>query len=121
MTKNTVRRTYTYPDGSIYVGQLENDCFSGQGSMTLANGDTYVGEFKDDEFNGQGTYTFGPTPSGLEINTLVGTKMAKEMVKELIFSQMERRKQAFGKVVSFKGLLLRLKWWKMLILTKLGR
>ena len=30
------------------------------------------------------------TPSGLEINTLVGTKMAKKMVKELIFSQMER-------------------------------
>lgn len=31
----------TWPDGSSYIGQFENDKMSGRGRMTQANGDVY--------------------------------------------------------------------------------
>ena len=36
---------------------IEGNCVDGQGTYTYANGSTYVGEFKNSRRNGQGTYT----------------------------------------------------------------
>ena len=53
--------TYTYPDGTKYVGEFRDDKKNGQGTYTFPNGAKYVGEFRDGNRNGQGIYTF---PSG---------------------------------------------------------
>ena len=37
---------------------IKGDCNNGYGTYTYANGSKYVGEWKDDKENGQGTYTF---------------------------------------------------------------
>ena len=50
--------TYTYANGSKYVGEYKNGKIYGQGTYTWANGNKYVGEFKDAKRNGLGTYTF---------------------------------------------------------------
>ena len=55
--------TYTWPDGTRYVGEWQDDKSTGQGTTTWGPesewfGDTYVGEFIDGQFNGQGTYTY---------------------------------------------------------------
>ncbi len=50
--------TYTYEDGSTYVGDFKDDMFHGQGTYIFADGSTYVGNFKDNLFHGQGTYIF---------------------------------------------------------------
>jgi hypothetical protein len=54
--------TYTYEDGSKYVGEWMHDERHGQGTLTYGPnsewaGDRYVGEHKDG-LHGQGTYTF---------------------------------------------------------------
>jgi len=54
--------TYTYSDGSKYVGEWKDGNLNGQGTLTYGPnskwaGDKYVGEFKDDKRHGQGTYT----------------------------------------------------------------
>jgi hypothetical protein len=51
--------TYTWPDGDKYVGEFKDDKFHGQGTKTWPNGEKYVGEWKNDKFHGQGTYTWG--------------------------------------------------------------
>ena len=50
--------TYTWANGTIYVGEWKGGEQSGQGTLTWANGDKYVGERKDNESTGQGTYTW---------------------------------------------------------------
>jgi len=50
--------TYTYDDGSKYVGEWKDDKQHGQGTYTWPGGDTYIGEYKDNKKHGQGTYTF---------------------------------------------------------------
>lgn len=47
----------TYPDGSTYKGELENNKKNGKGVLNLSNGDVYTGHWKDDGIYGQGTYT----------------------------------------------------------------
>lgn len=47
----------TYPDGSTYKGELENNKKNGKGVLNLFNGDVYTGHWKDDGIYGQGTYT----------------------------------------------------------------
>ena len=37
---------------------IKGDCINGYGTYTYANGSKYVGEWKDGKENGQGTYTF---------------------------------------------------------------
>ena len=37
---------------------IKGDCNNGYGTYTYANGSKYVGEWKDGKENGQGTYTF---------------------------------------------------------------
>ena len=49
--------TYSYPDGSVYVGQWKNDQFNGQGTFTYSDGSVYVGQWKNGQRNGQGVYT----------------------------------------------------------------
>ena len=39
--------TYTWPDGSKYVGEFKLGLFHGQGTLTYTDGRQYVGEFKD--------------------------------------------------------------------------
>ncbi|WP_178131190.1 serine/threonine-protein kinase [Reyranella sp. CPCC 100927] len=51
-------RSFTYPDGSRYVGTLSNGKRNGQGTYTYANGDRYVGAWQNDDMHGQGVYTF---------------------------------------------------------------
>lgn len=51
--------TFTYSDGSQYVGEFRENEPNGQGIKTLPNGDKYVGEFKQGTFNGRGTLTYG--------------------------------------------------------------
>lgn len=53
--------TYTYPDGSVYVGQWKNDKLHGQGTFTYSDGSVYVGQWEKSQRNGQGTFT---RPSG---------------------------------------------------------
>jgi hypothetical protein len=49
--------TYTYADGSEYVGQLKNGKPHGQGTKIEFTGSgEYVGQFKDGKFHGKGTY-----------------------------------------------------------------
>ena len=49
--------TYTWADGSIYVGEYKNDKYHGNGTYTYANGNKYIGEWKNDKKDGNGTYT----------------------------------------------------------------
>ena len=39
------------------TGCFDGNCINGQGTYTWADGSTYVGEWKDDKQHGQGTYT----------------------------------------------------------------
>jgi len=55
--------TFSYPDGSVYVGQWNNGKLDGQGTFSHADGSVYVGQWKDnmkngDRFDGQGTHTY---------------------------------------------------------------
>jgi formylglycine-generating enzyme required for sulfatase activity len=48
--------TYSFPDGSLYVGQWKNEKFDGQGTFTYSEGSVYVGQWKNSKRNGRGTY-----------------------------------------------------------------
>ena len=50
--------TYTYSDGSEYVGEWKDNNQYGQGTYYYASGGKYVGEWKDGERQGQGTITW---------------------------------------------------------------
>ena len=50
--------TYTFADGSVYVGEYRDNNRTGQGTYTYASGDVYVGEYRDASMHGQGTFTF---------------------------------------------------------------
>ena len=48
--------TYTFPDGSVYEGQLRDGLPHGFGKRVLTTGDIYEGEFKAGKFDGFGKY-----------------------------------------------------------------
>jgi hypothetical protein len=50
--------TFTYPDGSAYVGEFKDSKYNGQGKLSYTDGSKYVGEFKNNLPNGQGTLTY---------------------------------------------------------------
>ena len=50
--------SFTYEDGSYYVGEFKNDQRHGQGTYIYASGSRYEGEFKNNKPNGQGAYYF---------------------------------------------------------------
>ena len=56
------RGTYTWSDGTKYVGEFKYGEANGQGTSTWANGewagDKYVGQFENGTFHGKGTYTW---------------------------------------------------------------
>ncbi len=56
-TSKTVYKTITYPDGSSYKGEFENNLKNGKGVLKLSNGDVYNGYWKNNDIYGQGTYT----------------------------------------------------------------
>ena len=59
-TKHNCQGTYTWADGSKYVGEYKDGERNGQGTYTYENGSKYVGEFKNGEITGQATQTWGP-------------------------------------------------------------
>ena len=58
----TGKGTFTWADGSKYVGEFKNGEKHGHGTLTYKKGkykgDKYVGKWKYDVFHGKGTYTF---------------------------------------------------------------
>jgi len=48
--------TFTWGDGSKYVGEFKDDRRNGQGTFTAASGEKYVGQWKDDQWDGFGTF-----------------------------------------------------------------
>lgn len=48
--------TYTFENGSKYVGGFVNGNFNGRGTYYFENNDKYMGEYKDGNRHGQGTY-----------------------------------------------------------------
>jgi hypothetical protein len=51
--------TYTWADGSSYVGESKDGKKHGQGTFTSPiKGENYRGEYRDGEMNGQGTHTW---------------------------------------------------------------
>ena len=50
--------TFTFPDGSKYVGEYKDGKISGQGTFTWADGEQYVGDWKEGLIHGQGTNFF---------------------------------------------------------------
>ncbi len=51
-------QTITYPDGSVYKGNVENGVRSGHGRLTISDGRIYVGMWKNDKYEGDGTFTW---------------------------------------------------------------
>ena len=45
--------TYTYAQGSKYVGEFKNDAFNRQGNLAYADGTVQEGKWKDDKFVGK--------------------------------------------------------------------
>lgn len=48
----------TYPDGTTYNGEWEDNKRHGQGIYTYRNGDYYDGEWKEGRKHGKGRYVF---------------------------------------------------------------
>jgi hypothetical protein len=48
--------TFTYTDGSKYIGEYKGGKPNGQGIYVYSNGSKYVGGLQDDKFNGQGIW-----------------------------------------------------------------
>lgn len=51
-------KTYTFPNGDIYVGQMKNGKFDGHGVYTYANGQKYDGEWREGQMEGRGTFSW---------------------------------------------------------------
>lgn len=47
-----------HSSGQMYVGEIRDGKWNGQGTYTWPNGDKYVGEYRDGTPNGQGTYSW---------------------------------------------------------------
>ena len=62
--------TNTYANGNEYVGEFRYGARHGHGTYTYASGDKYVGEYQDGKMHGQGTLTWadGTKKTGCFIN-----------------------------------------------------
>tara|TARA_B110000211_G_C14057129_1_gene543875 strand:+ start:796 stop:1650 length:855 start_codon:yes stop_codon:yes gene_type:complete len=78
--------TYTWPDGSQYIGQWEGGAMNGRGTHIWASGSKYVGQFKGDIMYGRGTVTW---PSG---NKYTGQVKGQKLDGEGTFSWPDGRK-----------------------------
>lgn len=47
-----------YADKTVYQGEWKNGLWNGKGKLIYPDGDLYDGEFKEHQFNGFGTYTY---------------------------------------------------------------
>ena len=54
--KNVKEKSYV--DGSLYIGEINNEHRHGKGIYNYGNGDKYAGEWRDDKFHGRGMYIF---------------------------------------------------------------
>ena len=52
-----LQKYVVYRKRKIYVGEIINEVFSGQGILTKLDGTKHVGEFKEGKYHGQGTHT----------------------------------------------------------------
>jgi hypothetical protein len=48
--------TYTWHDGSVYVGDFKDDSRHGNGRFNWSNGESYKGEYLEDERTGEGSF-----------------------------------------------------------------
>lgn len=48
----------TYPDGTVYTGEWDDNRRHGQGIYVYKNGDFYDGEWKEGRKHGTGRYVF---------------------------------------------------------------
>ena len=51
--------TFTWADGSKYVGEFRDNKRHGQGTLTYADGGYYIGEWRVDQFHGQAAQLIG--------------------------------------------------------------
>ena len=67
--------TYTFKDGAIYSGEIENGKPNGKGKTIFKNGDNYEGEYVKGKRQGYGIYTFSDgekyEDNGFRINSMV--------------------------------------------------
>ena len=69
----------TYPDGHVYVGELEHGDLHGQGKYTWANGAVHVGECQHNKKHGHGKFTF---PDGVfDLVSFVDDRPSGEAVR----------------------------------------
>lgn len=76
----TIKEFYTFikslkiieTDNGLYIGEVKNDKFNGNGEFVDLEGDLYIGEFKDSLLHGRGTFFYS---SG---NILTGTFVEDE-------------------------------------------
>ena len=47
-------KTFEYPNGDVYIGEMENCLRVGMGRCTYENGNSYEGKWINDMFHGQG-------------------------------------------------------------------
>ena len=98
--------TYTWRDGSKYVGEWKDGNQHGQGTQTWANGQKYVGEWKDGLQHGQGTSTnsLGKTKTGVwEMDSYVGTKAEWEAAKKRAELKAAKEKRIYDACLLEKG------------------
>jgi hypothetical protein len=55
---SSCRGTYSFPDGSKYIGEFKAGNFGGFGTFYYANGSVYIGEWFNGNRNGNGSLTY---------------------------------------------------------------
>ena len=50
--------TFSYKNGDVYAGRLDNDEFNGKGKMSFGSLDAYEGDFIDGRLEGHGVMEY---------------------------------------------------------------
>ena len=90
--------TYTFADGSEYVGKVRDGDYHGQGTFTNADGFKYVCEYRDGKPHGQGTSTYA-RGTNMSVNTGITNSMDRAHTP----GQMEALRKASSRTMSFNS------------------